>query len=472
MKVVDRLTRRITRLLTTPGQELGRWARILRSQIQLWRFCARRLHANNATAMSAALSFRTIFAMVPAMVLGFLMLKTLGMVEDRKRVLHDFLREGGLTQIAYVQAATTQPAAEGTPPDDGARDAVDRDSGQGDAPAPITLAETIESLVSRVEAQLTLRRLGPIGVVMMIWTALTLLTTIERCLNRVFEAPRSRSVPRRTLLYWSVVTLGPLVLIAAGYLSDGLMSAARGVPGLSWLLTSVGWIGPILVGVVLLATLYRLMPNTPVALRSAMLGASVAVPVWLVARWAFALYVAHVGSKSVYGAIGLMPLFLMWVNVSWLIFLFGAEVAHTAANLVRMQSAEESKRRLVGSWDLLAAAVTIARENLATGAPVAIERISEALDLPDVATEDLLGRLVDAGMVCPVAAESDPAYLLAKPAGSISVTAVLRIGRTTGDVGQPHPSADTAHFIERLRRLTEADIEDATLERIAADPEP
>jgi len=455
MKIIEPIRRRVSRLLTAPKEELGHLARFVRFQIQLWRFCARRLRANNATAMSAALSFRTIFALVPVIVLVLVMAKTLGKLENSKQVLHSFLAEGGLSQIAYAQEPATKPATETEGAD------------EEESSTQISLAETVESLIEKVEKQLTLGRLGPIGAAVLIWTALTLLTTIERSLNRIFEAPRSRSIARRTLLYWSALTLGPLLLIAAAVAGRRLLDLAHMVPGVSWLLAPIGWLGPILVGLALLASLYCLLPNTRVSLRRALEGALVAVPVWLLARWAFALYVARVGSQSLYGALGLIPLFLLWLNVSWLIFLFGAEVAHTTANLARMQSAENSKQRLLGPWDLLAVVVTLARENIATGMPVGTERISELLQLPDVATENLLNRLAQQRLVCPAGPAENGAYLLARPADRIAVTDVLRVGRA--DTEQPPgESVAAGQLVERLRRRVEAGIENVSLQQVVA----
>ena len=84
----------------------------------------------------------------------------------------------------------------------------------------------------------------------------TLLTTIERSLNRIFEARRSRSIGRRLLLYWSVVTLGPLLLAGAAYAGGQAAEAVKDVAVISLLLGAVGWAGPVLTGLVLLAALY------------------------------------------------------------------------------------------------------------------------------------------------------------------------------------------------------------------------
>ena len=199
LKIVANISGYVERLRTAPGEEIGRWGRFLRFQLQLWRYCARRLWINNLTAMSAALSFRTIFALIPTIVLAALFLKSVGVLEDGKRSLRQFLETTGFTQIVVVE----QPAGgEAAPGADGA------------AGRSVNVANEIEQIVGQVESKLTVERLGPIGVVLLIWTALGLLTAMEQSLNRVFGAERARSAAKRLLLYWGVLTLGPL----AGYL--------------------------------------------------------------------------------------------------------------------------------------------------------------------------------------------------------------------------------------------------------------
>ena len=89
----------IERLRSAPGEELGRWSRLARFQLHLWQICVRRLWENNLTAMSAALAFRTIFAMIPAIVLAILVLKSVGVLEDGKRSLRTFLDRGAKSPI-------------------------------------------------------------------------------------------------------------------------------------------------------------------------------------------------------------------------------------------------------------------------------------------------------------------------------------------------------------------------------------
>src|SRR5262245_17084257 len=185
----SQVNQHVRRLITQPGEELGRLARFARFQVRLWRFCVNRLQRNNLPAMAAALSFRTIFALVPALVLAVLVAGAIGALEDSKRSLRDFLEATGFSQIAALpenrDATATEPNAT-TRPDD---------------LKVINVADEILSLVEGVRGQLTFARIGPIGAFLFIWTAISLLSTMEDSLNRVFGAVRRRGYARQVLLY-------------------------------------------------------------------------------------------------------------------------------------------------------------------------------------------------------------------------------------------------------------------------------
>lgn len=320
MGLKDRIKREISFFLNTPGEELGRWARFLRYQIQLWILCARRLREKNVLAMSSALSFRTLFAMVPTLVLTMIVLKSVGVFQSRP-VVHWALDKAGLTKITIVQptptTSTTAPAT---------------------IPTQLNLADQIEALVEKVERKLTLGAIGPIGMLLLIWSALTLMMTMERSLNRVFEAPRGRSLWQRIGLYWTALTLGPVLIVAADYGGEKILAVAPDASAIAWLLVAIGWAEPVVIGILVLAALYKIVPSRDIPFTAALAGAVVAGPLWLIAKWAFSLYVVEFVTKgNLYGALGLIPLFLVWLNLSWWIFLFGASLAHSAIRLRRNQ---------------------------------------------------------------------------------------------------------------------------------------
>lgn len=416
----------LTRLTSDPGRELGKGAGFVQYQMKLWTYCLRRLRDNNAMAMSAALSFRTIFAMVPSLVLVILMLRSLGVQEQAEKYLHDYISRSGITVIQVApggEPPTTSPTTTSAPTSAPAGDVL---SVQG----------KLNEVINLVKKKVTLGRLGPIGLVLLIWTALTLMTTVERSLNRIFRAPAGRSVGRRTLLYWSALTLGPVALIAAlaaaEYVSHYANAFLGGHYWLKWLLIPLGLLQPIVVGILLFAGAYTLIPNTKVKLRAAVTGAVVAFPGWLVAMWGFTLYVTKVvGTNPLYGSLGLLPLFLFWLNTSWLVFLFGAEIAHTAGELggraVQLDDETDPHDAMVSPWDMLAAALAVAGPYANGQGPASQADVAARLRIRPRSVQLLLENLVERKLICPVEGQDADAYVPGRPVENIRVEDVIEL---------------------------------------------
>ena len=465
----------VVRLASNPGGELGRGAGLVHYQIKLWTYCLRRLRDNNAMAMSAALSFRTIFAMVPSLVLVILMLSSLGQKERAEKYLHDYISRSGITVIKMkAEPAATAPAEDETAPAQAATTA----SAPASAPAGdvLSVEGKLNEVIKLVEEKVTLGRLGPIGLALLIWTALTLMTTVERSLNRIFRAPGGRSVGRRTLLYWSALTLGPIALIAAlaaaEYVSRYANQLIGGYYWLKWLLIPLGLLQPIVVGIILFAGAYALIPNTKVKLRAALTGAVVAFPGWLVAMWGFGLYVTHVvGRDPLYGTLGLLPLFLFWLNTSWLVFLFGAEIAHTSGELAQsgMQLDDEQsdpRDAMVSPWDMLATALAVAGPYAAGQGPVSQSDIVARLRIKPRSVRLLLEDLVERKLICPVEQADTDGYVPGRPIEQIRVEDVIELAdpRDEAQAIKARPyEKDLAKAINQARQTARKALGETTL---------
>lgn len=172
-------------------------------------------------------------------------------------------------------------------------------------------------------------RLGAAGLAVLFASAIALVLTMDRTLNGIWRVKRSRPLAQRVLIYWAVMTLGPLLLGAslsatsyAVYASRGLV---RGTPGgLQFLLDVLEFV--LLAGG--LAALYRFVPNTPVRLAHAVAGGVFAALGIEIAKRLLAWYLGLVPSYSaVYGAFATLPILLVWIYVAWLVVLLGAVVA-------------------------------------------------------------------------------------------------------------------------------------------------
>src|SRR5512140_885874 len=179
-------------------------------------------------------------------------------------------------------------------------------------------------------------RLGTVGFGALFVTALALVMTIDRTLNSIWRVRRRRPLGQRVMIYWAVMTLGPLLLGASLSVSSYVLSASRGLvgamPGTLQLLFDVLEFLLLMAG---LAALYRYVPNTPVRRSHAWAGALFAAVGIEVARRLLAWYIAKVPTYSmVYGAFATFPILLVWIYVAWVVVLLGAVLAAYLPSLV------------------------------------------------------------------------------------------------------------------------------------------
>lgn len=171
-------------------------------------------------------------------------------------------------------------------------------------------------------------QLRAVGLVFLVIAAGMLLQTIFSAFNRIFRVGRPRPLLRRLLIFAGVLTLGP-VLIGASLTMTSLLvgvslGMARGVPfGGEVLLRIV----PVLLGAFALTLLYMAVPNRRVRLREAAIGGFLAGTAFELMKRGFALYVAKFPTYTmVYGAFAVIPLFLLWLYLSWAVVILGASL--------------------------------------------------------------------------------------------------------------------------------------------------
>ncbi|MFN7849171.1 MAG: YihY family inner membrane protein [Burkholderiales bacterium] len=178
-------------------------------------------------------------------------------------------------------------------------------------------------------------RISAVGGVFLFVTSLALIFSIDRTFNTIWRVRRPRSFFKRLITYWAAITVGPLMIGASITLTTVLFSqASKGTDG--WL-DSREWlcnIFPLIFSVAAFALLYRMLPAKPVRWNDALAGGLIAGIAFEIAKRLFALFIAKFPTyTAVYGAFAAVPIFLLWVYLSWLIILFGAAVTATIAVL-------------------------------------------------------------------------------------------------------------------------------------------
>ena len=201
-------------------------------------------------------------------------------------------------------------------------------------------------------------RMTAIGLAFLALTALMMILTIDKALNDIFKVRTRRPLAQRLLIYWALITLGPIVVGASVSLTSYLASASSGaiqrLPGnLDWLIDA----GQLVITALVFATLYVFVPYRRVEWTDALIGGAVAALLGEFVKTAFTSYIATGAPVSVYGAFAVLPLFLIWVYASWLITLFGAAIAATLPMLRATRFADHMR---AGNEFLTAVALLVA----------------------------------------------------------------------------------------------------------------
>ncbi|NII11581.1 YihY family inner membrane protein [Oleiagrimonas sp. C23AA] len=173
-------------------------------------------------------------------------------------------------------------------------------------------------------------KLTGIGGLILFVSALMLISSIEERFNRIWRVSARRSPLSRFLMYWAALTLGPILMVAGLGITSYLMAlpflgpATQGAMLKRYLLGTL----PFIVTLIALFSMYRLIPNRRVPWRHAAMGALLGATLFEVAKRAFGAYVQAVPSyEQIYGTLAAVPLFLVWIFFSWVIVLLGASVA-------------------------------------------------------------------------------------------------------------------------------------------------
>jgi membrane protein len=182
------------------------------------------------------------------------------------------------------------------------------------------------------------------GLLFLVITALLMILTVDRALNDIWRVRQQRSMMARILVYWALLTLGPLAAGASLSASSYVLSVSAGASaksgGLVRLLLDVA---PFALGGVALAALYVIVPNRKVRWRDALVGGFVASALGELLSQGFAVYIRAGTVTGVYGAFSAVPLFLLWIYLSWFALLFGAAIAATLPMLRLTRFADERR---------------------------------------------------------------------------------------------------------------------------------
>jgi membrane protein len=316
----------------------------------------RALLAEDLRLRALALTAITLFALVPALVVAFSFLQAFAGMDTLWRQAQDFL----IANLAVGARASIEPY----------------------------LAKFIRNAHATGA--------GLVGAALLVASAVTLLGNVERAVNALWAVRRGRPLAQKGLIYWAALTFGPLLLAGSLALAHQVQGQVTGAPArILGRAASTGLV------CIFFAVLYLIVPATRVRKGAALAGGVLAGLTWEVAKGLYTYAVARFFRyDAIYGSVAAIPIFLLWLYISWTILLFGARVAFVvqyARQLVRAHPSEGTPigRELLAARALLA----VARAHHGGAPPPDPGEIAAGLEVPVEPVRDLLAALRAGGLL-------------------------------------------------------------------------
>ncbi len=275
-----------------------------------------------------------------------------------------------------------------------------------------------------------------IGMLFIVYAAIRMLSQIEKTFNDIWGVTRGRSWWMSIVLYWTTITLGPLLLVGVVGLASGphLQSTQKFLMKMPGIGAVTFKLLPLILLWLAFALFYKAVPNTKVRLNAALIGGFVAGTAWHVNNLLAFLYVSRVVTYSkMYGALALVPIFMLGLYFSWIILLFGAQVAYAYQNrslYLQERIAENVNQR--GREFVALRLMTCIGQRFQRGLPPpSSQEMSEELCIPSRLVQQVLQTLIAAHLVIEVTG-LEPAYTPGRPLEQINAHHLLQAMRARG----------------------------------------
>jgi membrane protein len=260
-----------------------RWSRL----VDLYRFGLRRLEEERLPQVAGSLTFNTVLALVPVLTIALAIFTTFPIFNTFRTSLEAY----------FIQSLI-----------------------------PKTISNTILDYLNLFASKAS--RMSVVGAIALLFTTAATMAMIDRTFNDIWRVKTKRPVVQRIIAYWTIVTLGPLLIGVSITMTSHLLKAtdwlALNLPFLSAFLDTAVSIGLTMIA---FALLYMVIPNRFVEWGDAAWGGLIAAIAFEIAKRLFAVFVIRFPSYTmIYGALAAIPIFLIWVYVSWLIILVCAVI--------------------------------------------------------------------------------------------------------------------------------------------------
>jgi membrane protein len=442
----------------------------------------RRLVEDQNVQQAAALAYNTLFSLLPTLVLALLVLSIVAGPTSPRR----FHTSAEATTAPAATASSepgTAPASAPAEEEPGAEtgslgqqtqqmilqqfgfDQLKIEVMQDGKPRKINLAVLISDRIERVRQLVQSPGTGIIAFAVLLYGVLSLMLVIERAFNAIYRAPKGRPWVRRFALYTCLFFWGPIGVAGSLGLSQVIHKATGASLSVEGAIAApLAFLASVLVSWTLLLVLYKLIPETLVRWKSAMIGALVGALLWELGKLGFGIYLRYsLGSRNWYGSIALVPLFMLWIYLTWHFVLLGLQVAYIHQYfdaLARRIRAARTFRIPVADLSWVLPLGVLLYRGFRAGRPLAAEAAAEEMGLPPDVTNLLLDALTQAGLTHAVDTPAGRAFALARPPEQITAQDLLdgarslcQLARGSGNAATHPGTAEAAGHASRAGGL-------------------
>lgn len=282
--------------------------------------------------------------------------------------------------------------------------------------------------------------LGSLGLVFLLYTVVSLTQKVESSFNFVWQVERLRALAQRFSSYLTVILVGPVLMftalgVTATVMNTSLVQYLISVKPLGEVIVLGSRLIPYLLVIAAFTFIYMFIPNTRVKLLPAVVGGVVAGVLWQTSGWAFAAFVAtSTNYAAIYSGFAILILLLIWLYLSWMILLLGAQVAfyvqhpqYVTREPVRFDLSNRLRERLA-----LQLMFMVADHHLNGREPWTLDAFAQHLGLPMQPVNQVLRLMMDTGFVAETN-EEPPAYLPRRDIETIALADLLDVVRSAGE---------------------------------------
>lgn len=326
--------------------------------------------------------------------------------------------------------------------------------------------------------------LGSVGLALLLYTVISLIQKIEVSFNYVWHAKSTRSLSRRFSDYLSVIMVGPVLVFSALGMTASMMrsevvQSIVSIEPFGSLVVFASKLMPFLLIIFAFSFVYMFVPNTRVKFRAALVGAVVGGSLWQTSGLIFAEFAASSTKyAAIYSGFAILILFMIWLYLSWLILLFGAQVAYyfQYPEQIRLHSQRQPLSGRFREQMVLLVMYWVTWRFVHEGKPLTLDALTHQLQMPGDRVDETLQLLLERELVVESASEPSE-YLLSHDPASLTVAGLLESIRQPSDEQQVmedkvHSVSQVDTLMQRMELGIREQLDGMTLRELVAEPEP